>query len=212
MNVAVTQIEPNWLPLGGSSGNLRVTWYRHSDIVSTPGPLMSSQRTSLLRRLQIPVLTPDFRIQFLDKTFCHSTKQNIWGTRYRSWLRLYATSRKVTGSIPDGAIWFIFNLPNSSSCNMTQCLTQSLTEMSSKNLHGGKACRRLRLTTSQPSMNPLFWKFGILHISHLYGLLESVRIIDLEYFYKTCYMLRRFVRIKRYISTCEERRMNEWIN
>jgi len=26
----------------------------------------------------------------------------IWGTRWRSWLRLCATSREVAGSIPDG--------------------------------------------------------------------------------------------------------------
>jgi len=28
----------------------------------------------------------------------------IWGTRWRSWLRHCATSRKVAGSIPDGVI------------------------------------------------------------------------------------------------------------
>jgi hypothetical protein len=31
-----------------------------------------------------------------------------WGTRYHSWLRHYATSLKVTGSIPDEVIE-IFN-------------------------------------------------------------------------------------------------------
>jgi len=30
-----------------------------------------------------------------------------WGTRWRSWLRHYATSRRVTGSIPDGVIHII---------------------------------------------------------------------------------------------------------
>jgi hypothetical protein len=29
---------------------------------------------------------------------------NVWGTRWRSWLRHYATSRKVAGLIPDGVI------------------------------------------------------------------------------------------------------------
>ena len=28
----------------------------------------------------------------------------VWGTRWRSWLRHYATSLKVAGSIPDGVI------------------------------------------------------------------------------------------------------------
>jgi hypothetical protein len=59
------------------------------------------------------------------------------GTRYRSWLRHYATNRKVVGSIPDEVIGF-FNWPNPSSSTMTLGSSQLLTEMSSRNLPGGK--------------------------------------------------------------------------
>jgi hypothetical protein len=46
-------------------------------------------------------------------------------------------ARKVAGSIPDEVIGF-FNLPNPSSRTMTLGSTQPLTEMSTKNLPGGK--------------------------------------------------------------------------
>jgi hypothetical protein len=59
-----------------------------------------------------------------------------WGTRQRSRLRHYATSRKVTGSIYE-VIGF-FNWPNPSSRTMALVSTQSLTEMSTRNLPGGK--------------------------------------------------------------------------
>jgi hypothetical protein len=55
---------------------------------------------------------------------------------YRSWLRHYATSRKVTGSSPDEIIGF-FNLPNPSSRTVALELTQPLTEMSTTNIAGG---------------------------------------------------------------------------
>jgi hypothetical protein len=60
----------------------------------------------------------------------------VRGTRYRSWLRHYATSRKVSCSIPD-VIGF-FNWPKPSSRTMTLVSTQLLTEMSTRNLPGGK--------------------------------------------------------------------------
>jgi hypothetical protein len=55
-------------------------------------------------------------------------------------LRHYATSRKVAGSIPDEVIgfFFFFDLPNPSSRTMALGSTQPLTEMSTKNLLGGK--------------------------------------------------------------------------
>jgi hypothetical protein len=49
----------------------------------------------------------------------------------------YATSRKVAGSIPDEIIGF-FNRPYPSSRTMALGSTQPLTEMSTKNLLGGK--------------------------------------------------------------------------
>jgi hypothetical protein len=54
----------------------------------------------------------------------------------RSWMRHYATSQKVVGSIPVEVIGF-FNLPNPSSRIMALWSTQPLTELSSRNLPGG---------------------------------------------------------------------------
>jgi hypothetical protein len=61
----------------------------------------------------------------------------IGGTRQRSWLRHYATSRNVAGSIPDEVIGF-FNWPNPSSRTMVLGSTQPLTEMSTRSHPGGR--------------------------------------------------------------------------
>ena len=62
-----------------------------------------------------------------------------------------ATSRKVTGSIPDRVIG-IFRLHNPSGRTMTLGLTQSLTEMSTRNISWeGKDGRCVGLTTLPPS-------------------------------------------------------------
>jgi hypothetical protein len=53
-------------------------------------------------------------------------------TRWRSWLKHYATSRKVARSSPDEVNFFI--LPNSSSITVALSSTQPLTEMSTRNL------------------------------------------------------------------------------
>jgi hypothetical protein len=61
-----------------------------------------------------------------------------WGLRKGSrWLRR-CTTFQVKGSNPDEVIGFFFNLPNSSSRTLTLRLTQPLTEMSTRNLPGGK--------------------------------------------------------------------------
>jgi hypothetical protein len=57
--------------------------------------------------------------------------------RQRSWVRHYARSRKVTGSIHIQVIGFSFNLPNSSSRTMALGSTQPLTEMKIRNLAVG---------------------------------------------------------------------------
>ena len=53
------------------------------------------------------------------------------GTRWRSWLRHCATSRKVAGSIPDGVVGF-FHWHNPSGRTMALGSTQPLTEMSTR--------------------------------------------------------------------------------
>jgi hypothetical protein len=63
---------------------------------------------------------------------------NSWAcSRYRSWSRHYATSRKVAGSIPNEVIEIFYYL-NFSSRTMTLGSTQPLTKMSTSNLSGGK--------------------------------------------------------------------------
>jgi hypothetical protein len=54
-----------------------------------------------------------------------------------SYLDYTGTSRKVTGSIPDEVIQF-FNSPNPSSRTIALGSIQPLTEMSTRNLPGGK--------------------------------------------------------------------------
>jgi hypothetical protein len=59
-----------------------------------------------------------------------------WLTRERSWLRHYASSRKFAGSSPDEAI-VLFNWRNPPSRTMALGATQTLTEMSKRNLSWG---------------------------------------------------------------------------
>jgi hypothetical protein len=78
----------------------------------------------------------------------------VGDTRWRSWLSHYATSRKVAVSIPDEVIGF-FNWPNHSSRIMALGSTQPLTEMSTRNLPGGKgrsAREADKVTTSSESI------------------------------------------------------------
>jgi hypothetical protein len=55
----------------------------------------------------------------------------------RNWLRHYATSRKVVGSVPVDVIGFS-NWPNLSSPTLPQVSTHTLTECVPGNLPGGK--------------------------------------------------------------------------
>ena len=58
------------------------------------------------------------------------------GTRWRSWLRHWVTSRKVAGSIPDGVVG-IFHWHNPSGRTVALGLTQPLTEMSYRSISCG---------------------------------------------------------------------------
>ena len=60
----------------------------------------------------------------------------FWGTRWRSWLRHWAISRNIAGSIPDGVIE-IFHWNNPSSLTMALGSNQPLTEMSTRNISWG---------------------------------------------------------------------------
>ena len=64
------------------------------------------------------------------------TASSEGGTRWRSWLRHCATSRKVAGLISFG-VTGIFHRYNPSGRTMTLGLTQLLTEMSTRNISWG---------------------------------------------------------------------------
>ena len=77
-------------------------------------------------------------MQTLSVQFCHMSSyykiyHTQWGTRWRSWLSHYTTSRKVPGSIPDGVIG-IFYCHNPSGRTMALGSIQLLTEMSTRDI------------------------------------------------------------------------------
>jgi len=80
----------------------------------------------------------------------YSVQLCVWGTQWCSWLRHCAARRNVAGSIPDGVIG-IFHWHNPSGRTMILESAQPLTEMSSRNICGGKGGRCVGLTNLPPT-------------------------------------------------------------
>jgi hypothetical protein len=95
--------------------------------------------------------------------------------RQRSWLRHYATNWKIADSNPDEVIGF-FNRLNPSSRTMALGSTQPLTEMSTRNLPGGKG-RPVRKADNLI----VYTKCGSLDVSQPYVASRPVKGIDLPY-------------------------------
>jgi len=81
------------------------------------------------------------------------------GTRWRSWLRHCATSRKVASSIPDGVIGF-FYWHNPSERTMALGSTQPLKEMSTRNVSWGWRRPVRRADNLTTFMCRLSWNLG----------------------------------------------------
>ena len=81
------------------------------------------------------------------------------GTRWRSWLRHCAKSRKVAGSIPDGVIG-IFHWHNPSCCTMAMGSSQPLTEMSTRNISWEERRLVRRADNLTTFVCRLYWNLG----------------------------------------------------
>jgi len=103
------------------------------------------------------------------------------GTRWRSWVSHCAKSRKVAGSITDGVIG-IFYWHNTSDRTMVLGLTQSLTEMSTRNIPwrlkvaGARGWRPYQLHV------PIILKSGSLKFLEPSGPLQACRGIALSFY------------------------------
>ena len=126
-----------------------------------------------------------------------------WGTRWRSWLRHCATSRKVAGSIPDGVIG-IFHWHNPSGRTMTLGSTQPLTQMSTRNISWGlrRPVRRAdNLTTfmcrlswnleASTSWNPQGLSRPVMGLLYLFSTSSFLFILTLFQQRSMCLLLRQ---------------------
>jgi hypothetical protein len=61
-------------------------------------------RTGNPKSLHNIIYKQSYDLQFVFQLYLYT--EIVWGTQWRSWLRHYATSRKVAGSSPDDVDFF----------------------------------------------------------------------------------------------------------
>jgi hypothetical protein len=99
--------------------------------------------------------------QNINIIFLKHTRVLIRGTRWRTWLKHCATSRKVAGSIPDDVIGII-HWHKISGRTIVLGSTQPLTEMSTRNIFRRKGGRCVDLTKLITFVCRVSWNLRIL--------------------------------------------------
>ena len=114
-----------------------IRWNGPRQITSRPfqsPPLLSGQQKNWeLHRFLVHQINYYY---FCEVLITEGVRGGAVGTRWRSWLRHCATSRKVAGSVAEG-VTGIFHWHNPSGRTMALGLTQPLTEMSTRNISWG---------------------------------------------------------------------------
>jgi hypothetical protein len=120
------------------SFRLHPNWYKNLFFHSlSPADFRTYPTSSFIARLR-PLKEIIAVTSQLLTWITNTTNPTLWrgGTRWRSWLRHCATSRKVSGSIPDGVIG-IFHWHNPSSCTKALGLIQPLTKTGNRKISWG---------------------------------------------------------------------------
>ena len=124
----------------------------------------------------------------------------LWGTRWRSWLRHCATSRKVGGSIPDGVIGF-YHWHNPSGRTMALGSTQPLTEMSTRIVSWGHRRPVRRADNLTTFMCRLSWNLGASTSWNPQGLSRPVMGLLYLYLYIFIILLYCYIRVQFWFLT-----------
>jgi hypothetical protein len=116
----------------------------------------------------------------ISKSKCE-VRRSMW---WRSWLTHCATSRKVTGSIPNG-VTGIFHWHNPSSCIMAVGLTQPLTEMSNRYISWGRVKADVAFSWQPYHLHALtVLKSGSLNLLEPWGPVQAYNLIVLPLLFK----------------------------